>query len=318
MILLPITIYQLLVQRENVMKKILSLILIAILSLSLISCGSTTSESKDDVTDYSPNLSKISLLGIEDGIVYWDVYLSANTTWDNDDNFMEGLALYAIKKCIEDDKSKGFSSFNIMGYENDGNIAFSWGGINGTDEIRFYKDSAHTFNYKLASDQYKDLFESVTSSNHISGTETKATTIYPLEMQSELLDSAIEAPAVIFSTSADKNGLSGTAYYVTGIVTETYTKDSSPVTIPYFTISCSNGKIAFLNLMDYVDTSSYSEEEIASAKSIYSSGYNNDFPPLGQDALVYGLYVGYSDVLKMPVFYYGLNEESQKLLLENK
>ena len=154
--------------KENVMKKILSFLLIALLSLSLISCGSTTSESKSNDTDYSSNISKISLFGIEDGVVYWDVYLSADTDWGDDDNFMEGLALYAIKKCIDDDESSGFSSFNIMGYENDGNTAFSWGGIDGTDEIRFYKDGAHTFNYKLTSDQYKDLLGSVTSDDQSS------------------------------------------------------------------------------------------------------------------------------------------------------
>lgn len=301
--------------KENVMKKILSFLLIALLSLSLISCGSTTSESKSNDTDYSSNISKISLFGIEDGVVYWDVYLSADTDWGDDDNFMEGLALYAIKKCIDDDESSGFSSFNIMGYENDGNTAFSWGGIDGTDEIRFYKDGAHTFNYKLTSDQYKDLLGSVTSDDQ-SSTSDNQPSVYPLEMTSTLLDSAIEAPATIFSTRAAENGLSGTAYYITGTVTESYADGSSPTGKIYFTVSSDNGKIAFINMMDYADTSNYSEEEIASAKNIYSSGYNNDFPSVGQYVTVYGLYLGYSEVLKMPVLYYGLNEETQKILLQ--
>jgi hypothetical protein len=303
--------------KENVMKKILSFLLIALLSLSLISCGSTTSESKSNDTDYLSNISKISLFGIEDGVVYWDVNLSADTDWGDDDNFMEGLALYAIKKCIDDDESSGFSSFNIMGYENDGNTAFSWGGIDGTDEIRFYKDGAHTFNYKLTSDQYKDLLGSVTSDDQ-SSTSDNQPSVYPLEITSTLLDSAIEAPATIFSTRAAENGLSGTAYYITGTVTESYADGSSPTGKIYFTVSSDNGKIAFINMMDYADTSNYSEEEIASAQNIYSSGYNNNFPPLNQDITVYGLYVGYSDVLNMPVFYYGLNEASQELLLQDK
>lgn len=301
--------------KENVMKKILSFLLIALLSLSLISCGSTTSESKSNDTDYLSNISKISLFGIEDGVVYWDVNLSADTDWGDDDNFMEGLALYAIKKCIDDDESSGFSSFNIMGYENDGNTAFSWGGIDGTDEIRFYKDGAHTFNYKLTSDQYKDLLGSVTSDDQ-SSTSDNQPSVYPLEMTSTLLDSAIEAPATIFSTRAAENGLSGTAYYITGTVTESYADGSSPTGKIYFTVSSDNGKIAFINMMDYADTSNYSEEEIESAKNIYSSGYNNDFPSVGQYVTVYGLYLGYSEVLKMPVLYYGLNEETQKILLQ--
>lgn len=301
------------------MKKILSFLLITLLSLSLISCGSATSESKNGDIDYSSNISITSLFGIEDGVVYWDVYLSADTDWGNDDNFMEDLALYAIKKCIDDDESSGFSSFNIMGYENNGNTAFSWGGIDGTDEIRFYKDGAHTFNYQLTSDQYKDLLGTVNSDNQVSTNESKTTATYPLDMESSLLDSAIEAPTTIFSTSADENGLSGTAYYITGTVSESYTDEAlSPTAKPYFTVSCDNGKIAFVNMMDYADTSNYSKEEIASAQNIYSSGYNNIFPPLNQDITVYGLYVGYSDVLNMPVFYYGLNEASQELLLQDK
>ncbi len=135
-------------------------------------------------------------------------------------------------------------------------------------------------------------------------------------MTSTLLDSAIEAPATIFSTRAAENGLSGTAYYITGTVTESYADGSSPTGKIYFTVSSDNGKIAFINMMDYADTSNYSEEEIASAKNIYSSGYNNDFPSVGQYVTVYGLYLGYSEVLKMPVLYYGLNEETQKILLQ--
>ena len=75
------------------MKKILSFLLITLLSLSLISCGSATSESKNGDTDYSSNISITSLFGIEDGVVYWDVYLSADTDWGNDDKLMEDLAL---------------------------------------------------------------------------------------------------------------------------------------------------------------------------------------------------------------------------------
>ena len=50
------------------MKKILSFLLITLLSLSLISCGSATSESKNGDTDYSSNISITSLFGIEDGM----------------------------------------------------------------------------------------------------------------------------------------------------------------------------------------------------------------------------------------------------------
>lgn len=301
------------------MKKILSFLLIALLSLSLISCGSTTSESKNGDTDYSSNISKTSLFGIEDGVVYWDVYLSADTDWGNDDNFMEGLALYAIKKCLENDENNGFSSFSVFCYQNSGQLAFSWGGIDGMDEIRLYeKDGTNAFNYKLTSDQYEDLLGSVTTSDDQSSTSDNQPSVYPLEMTSTLLDSAVGVPATIFSTRAAENGLSGTAYYVTGTVAELYTNgESSPTAKPYFTVSCDNGKIAFVNMMDYADTSNYSEEEIESAKSIYGSGYNNEFPSVGQYVTVYGLYLGYSEVLKMPVLYYGLNEETQKILLQN-
>lgn len=298
------------------MKKILSFLLIAILSLSLISCGSTTSESKNGDTDYSSYISKVLQLGVENDTVYWSVDLSEDTVWGTDDNFMEGLALYAIKKCIEDDENNGLSSLYVMGYENNGSTAFTWGGVNGTDKIRFYKDGEHSFDYKLTSDQYEDLLGSVTSDDQ-SSTSDNQPSVYPLEMTSTLLDSAVGVPATIFSTRAAENGLSGTAYYVTGTVAELYTNgESSPTAKPYFTVSCDNGKIAFVNMMDYADTSNYSEEEIESAKNIYSSGYNNDFPSVGQYVTVYGLYLGYSEVLKMPVLYYGLNEETQKILLQ--
>ena len=167
-----------------------------------------------------------------------------------------------------------------------------------------------------------DETEPLSTAGMVSETENSQPVIYPLTIDSTLLDSAVGVPATIFSTPAEENGLTGTAYYMTGTVSSIVSSDDSLIGYSYFIVENDNGEAMFFDFADYVAgvsaDSGADSSTIQKLQDIYSYGYDATFPEAGENVIVYGLYVGYSDVMNAPVFYYGLNENQQESLFNDK
>lgn len=141
---------------KRMKKNMFTLILLCTTTIVFtVGCGNTSGTSEIQGDDLESYIDEISLFGLEDGCAYWDVYFSDDVKWGEDDSLMDNLALFSIKQCIEKEESQNAVSWSIMGYESDGHIAFSWGGIDGIDEIRYYEDSVYTYSYSLTSSQFE-------------------------------------------------------------------------------------------------------------------------------------------------------------------
>lgn len=143
--------------------------------------------------------------------------------------------------------------------------------------------------------------------------------IYPLTIESLLFDYATSAPNIVYTAPAEENGLSGNPYFVTGIVTQIVNSEDSAYGARYFVVENEYGEAYFFDFIDYASiyTDSTSTEAIEAFKSLYGSNYDNTFPENNQSITAYGLYDGYSSAVNAPIFYFGLNENLQKQLLEN-
>ena len=134
-------------------KKFSSIITVFLVIIILAACGNVSSHPQE--SDLEACIQEISLVAIEDNIAYYDVYIKKDTDWNDNDSFKKELALFSIKQCLEKEESKSATSFSIIGFESDGNTAFSWGGIDGTSEIRYYKSGKHTHNSTITTSEYE-------------------------------------------------------------------------------------------------------------------------------------------------------------------
>lgn len=96
----------------------------------------------------SEAIKKVSFLAEENGVAYYDVYLNADVDWSElSDSNQQEIAIYAINKCCEEADALESVSCMVMGFDTDGQNAFSWGGVDGSEEIRFYDDGVYNYNY---------------------------------------------------------------------------------------------------------------------------------------------------------------------------
>lgn len=159
---------------------------------------------------------------------------------------------------------------------------------------------------------------SLTSCGAANTIETnEAPLVYPVTIESSLYDYATSAPNVLYKTPASENKLSGNAYFVTGKVTQIVNSKDSLSGGRYFVVENEHGNIYFLDLIDMICNIDITNEEKEVSFAMYGSDYDNTFPQVNEIVTVYGLYNGYSNVFEAPVFYFGLNENTQKLLFEN-
>lgn len=141
--------------------------------------------------------------------------------------------------------------------------------------------------------------------------------IYPLEINSLLYDIATEAPNTIYITAAEENGLSGSPFYITGTVSQVISKEESDYGSRYFVVENGNGEGYFFDFADMIANISGENDGTAEAQEYFSAGCDDTFPQEGEYITVYGLYSGYSETVNAPVFYWGLSETIQELLLNS-
>ena len=127
-------------------RKILALLASAAMCVSMVACSSPEPEEC---------ISDISLFAIEDGVAYYDVYLTDDIDWpDMTSGDQSDIALYAINKCRSMEKSTR-NDCNVTGYQ-DGVIAFSWGGVDGITKIRMYnEEGALDYTWELSADDWE-------------------------------------------------------------------------------------------------------------------------------------------------------------------
>lgn len=141
--------------------------------------------------------------------------------------------------------------------------------------------------------------------------------IYPISIESTLYDYATTIPNIAYTTPSEENGLTGNAYCVSGTVVETVSSEASSYGSRYFVVKNENGKVYFLDFVDSSLADDTTSEEKELFQTMYGSGYDDTFPQENEIITAYGLYFGYSNVLNAPVFYFGLNENVQELLLSD-
>lgn len=133
-------------------------------------------------------------------------------------------------------------------------------------------------------------------------------TRYPLNADSTYVNLAQELPTHIYTTTGYENGLAGTVYLFEGTVTEHSTTTSGDFIYEQIIVNTDGGDVMIMN----VYKSTYNEfvltfgETYANAECPYPvSDYI--FPDDGETAEFLGIYIGFSGVAEVPVFYLGAN-----------
>ena len=128
--------------------------------------------------------------------------------------------------------------------------------------------------------------------------------VYPRNM--EALASGFadiqEAPAIIYTTPAEENGLWQADFYFTGTVEKYVSSEEDENGFSYFLLKTDVGTIA---IMDYTNFFYDSEQELL---QYVDEDILDDFlaePQVGEYVRVYGSYTGYSNLLDRPTAAYG-------------
>lgn len=121
------------------MKKLLLVVAFLSVFLTLSACSSSKEPSEQ--------VEEVVLFGTEDDVAYYDVYFADDLDWnDLSEEEKSGIAVYAINECLTKASDLQVDSVMVIGYDHNGNNAFSWGGIGGTKEIRYYIDGVYSYN----------------------------------------------------------------------------------------------------------------------------------------------------------------------------
>ena len=92
----------------------------------------------------------VELLEAKVDIVYYNVHLTSDTKWKDSEELQVKIARYAIAQCRGKASHKGAADFSVICYEDNGDVAFSWNGIEGPEQIRFYEDGEYSNDYFLS------------------------------------------------------------------------------------------------------------------------------------------------------------------------
>ena len=113
--------------------------------------------------------------------------------------------------------------------------------------------------------------------------------LYPLNTSETLYATCPSFPAIIFSTPASENGLSGTLYSFTGKMLGPY----EGLDETYFVVETQFGNVLMMNMYYEI------KDSMPIAEECYLT------PKIGETARFTCIYDGFSEVAKMPAFAYG-------------
>lgn len=146
------------------MKKLIIALLVIFTIGAFCACGdageSENSEAAKEVT-IMDCVDDISVEGIEDGVIYWNVKFNEQF---NDESF-DGLDFYeVIKECLGKDESKdaAITDYSIIAYDSNDMLRFAWGVPDPSyDPIHEYDENGNPIEpeYQLTKDMYDELLE---------------------------------------------------------------------------------------------------------------------------------------------------------------
>lgn len=142
------------------MKKVLALLfMFTILVIGVVGCGGP--EEKNSPADY---IDRIELFGVEDGTAYYEVYLTSDVPWSDNQEWQEELVAIAIVQSLDRPDAKDSDSFNVMGFQKDGNAIFSWNGDSeyGGKVLYYCEDGRFDRDDWILPDRLKDAQETLT------------------------------------------------------------------------------------------------------------------------------------------------------------
>ena len=118
-------------------------------------CSANSEEIVKYPCDY---VSEIEFLKVESRVLYYNVYLTADTKWKDNEVLQEVIAKYAITQCHNEASLKKLVKFVAIGYENNGNVAFSWDGrVISLHQILYYEDGVYSHNYYMKTSELQRL-----------------------------------------------------------------------------------------------------------------------------------------------------------------
>lgn len=121
------------------------------------------------------------------------------------------------------------------------------------------------------------------------GGASNSALLYPLNTSETLYATCPSFPAIIFSTPASENGLSGTLYSFTGKMLGPY----EGLDETYFVVETQFGNVLMMNIYYEI------KDSMPIAEECYLT------PKIGETARFTCIYDGFSEVAKMPTFAYG-------------
>ena len=131
---------------------------------------------------------------------------------------------------------------------------------------------------------------------------------YPLNADATYVNLAQELPAHICTATGSENGLGGTVYRFTGTVTEYSTTPLEVSAVEQIFVETEDGKVMVANFYKWLYNSAYIEFGETAANVVYPYPVGDyKLPAVGETAEFIGIYVGYSGVAEVPIFYLGAN-----------
>lgn len=140
-------------------------------------------------------------------------------------------------------------------------------------------------------------------------------TRYPLNADSTYVNLAQELPDHIYTTTGSENGLGGTVYLFEGTVKEHSSTNSDGFLFEQIVVETDKGSVMIANY--YKALYNYSIKNLGEAYTNAEMPYSVDnycFPDDGETAKFVAIYLGYSGVAEMPMFYLGANPVLFELL----
>lgn len=131
---------------------------------------------------------------------------------------------------------------------------------------------------------------------------------YPQNIDSAYAELAQELPDHIYTTTGTENGLVGTVYMFTGTVVDTGTTEVEGTGMELVFVETDGGRVMIANMYKCLYNGAYRSYGKSAADREYPypvSDYR--LPGVGESGEFLCIYVGYSNVEKLPVFYAGAN-----------